>query len=501
MVLKGDSDVNDDGVADDKKLVEVVYKPTVTNENRRCLLKTDEGGAKEGACWFLHWAAITADIPLFAAGVGMSWTSPVIPKFHGEENPFDHVVSTTEEAWIAAFTPLGSAIGPLAAGYCADKLGRKKALLFLALPMIAGFLILAGARNVGLYYFARFLLGLGSGSAFAVVPMYVSEISQAYNRGKYGSAMGVLITLGIIYPFSIGPHLSIPIYSLTCAVPLIIFIVVFATFMPESPYYLIAQGNFDGADKGLKKLRKRGTDVRTEMADIKEVVDQEKQNTAGVKDLFASPAGRRALYISLGLVALQQFAGINPLLSFMKTIYEAAGSTIPPNICTIITGSVQVLSNTACIFMVERMGRKILLQICCIFCFLSMTVLGIYFFLKENQYDVEPVFWLPITCLIVYMLVFSFGLGPLPWTVMGEIFPSNVKGIASAMTSTTSFITACLVTFLFPILSEVLGMAGGFWLFAFFCFIGYFFVHYVLFETKGKTLGEIQKFLQRVNKS
>lgn len=329
--------------------------------------------------------------------------------------------------------------------------------------------------------------------------MYLGEISQAHNRGKFGSAMGVLITLGIIYPFSIGPHLSIPIYSLSCAVPLIVFIIVFAVFMPESPYYLVTVGNIEGADQSLRKLRRHGTDVSAELTEIKQSVDQERQNTVGVKDLFMSASGRKAIYISFGLVALQQFAGISPLLSFLKTIYEAAGSTIPPNICTIITGTIQVLSNTACIFMVERMGRKMLLQISCIFSFLSMTVLGIYFYLKSQNFDVQPVFWLPITCLIVYMLVFSFGLGPLPWTVMGEIFPSNVKGIASAMTSTTSFVASCLVTFLFPILSEILGMAGGFWLFAFFCFIGYFFVHFVLFETKGKSLGEIQRYLQTKN--
>lgn len=450
----------------------------------------------------------------------MSWTSPVIPRFQTEDNPFDHAVTTTQEAWIAAFTPLGSAIGPIAAGYCADKLGRKKALLFLAIPMVIGFFILAGAKQIELYYLARlvfnrlmkkivyilyyfiyrFLIGLGAGSAFAVVPMYVSEISQAHNRGKYGSAMGVLITLGIIYPFSIGPHLSIPIYSITCGIPLIIFIVIFTIFMPESPYYLIAVGNFDSADRALRKLRQTGSDIRLEMTEIKEGVEQERKNAAGIKHLFTSAAGRKALYISLGLVALQQFAGINPLLSFMKTIYEAAGSTIPPNTCTIITGSVQVLSNTACIFMVERMGRRLLLLICCVFCFLSMTALGIYFYLKNHNYDVQSVFWLPIVCLIIYMLVFSFGLGPLPWTVMGEIFPSNIKGIAAAMTSTTSFITASLVTFLFPILSETLGMAGSFWLFAFFCLIGYFFVHFVLFETKGKSLAEIQRILLRQNK-
>ncbi|KAL1497474.1 hypothetical protein ABEB36_008434 [Hypothenemus hampei] len=426
----------------------------------------------------------------------MSWTSPIIPKLHGEENPFGRPVTTAEEAWIAAFTPLGSAIGPLAAGYCADKLGRKKALLALAIPMVVGFLVLAGADQISLYYLARFLLGLGAGSAFAVVPMYVSEISQPHNRGKYGSAMGVLITLGIIYPFSIGPHLSIPIYSISCAIPLVIFLIIFSIFMPESPYYLVAKGELDQANRALAKLRRTGSNTSAELSEIKQGVEEEKAHTAGIKALFISAPGRKALFISMGLVALQQFAGINPLLSFLKTIYEAAGSTIPPNYCTIITGSVQVLSNTACVFMVEKMGRKLLLLICCVFCFLAMLVLGIYFWLKSNNFDVESVFWLPITCLIVYMLVFSFGLGPLPWTVMGEIIPSNVKGIGSAISSTTSFLTACLVTFLFPIISEALGMAGGFWLFAFFCFIGYFFIYFVLFETKGKSLAEIQRLLQ-----
>ncbi|KAF7270697.1 hypothetical protein GWI33_016365 [Rhynchophorus ferrugineus] len=483
---------------ENKNLVNGVYKPTVTSTNGSNLFKNKIRNA-ESACWFLHWAALTADVPLFAGGIAMSWTSPVIPKLHSDENPFDHQVTTTHEAWIAALMPLGAAIGPLAAGYCADKLGRKKALIFLALPMVIGFLTLSAASQVSLYYAARFLIGLGVGSAFAIVPMYVGEISQPHNRGKYGSAMGVLITLGIIYPFSIGPHLTLTMYSLSCAVPLIAFIIIFAIFMPESPYYLISMGDLDGAAESLIKLRRNGADIRSELAEIKDGVEKERENTAGIKDLFKTAGGRRAVYISFGLVALQQFAGINPLLSFLKTIFEAAGSTIPPNICTIITGCVQVSSNTLCIFLVEKMGRRLLLLICCIFCCISMTVLGVYFYLKLNEFNVEPVFWLPITCLIVYMLVFSFGLGPLPWTVMSEIFPSNVKGIASALSSTTAFVTSCLVTFLFPILSEILGMAGSFWMFAVFCLLGYFFVFFVLFETKGKSLAEIQRILQRHN--
>ncbi|XP_030754375.1 facilitated trehalose transporter Tret1-2 homolog [Sitophilus oryzae] len=489
----------EDGSEENRNLVGVVYRPTVTssNGNSNGLLSSKKNN--ESACWFLHWAALTADVPLFASGIAMSWTSPVIPKLHDDENPFGHDVTTTHEAWIAALMPLGAAVGPLAAGYCADKLGRKKALIFLALPMIVGFLTLSWATQIGLYYAARFLIGLGVGSAFAIVPMYVGEISQPHNRGKYGSAMGVLITLGIIYPFSIGPHLSISMYSLSCAIPLIAFIIIFAVFMPESPYYLISLGDFDGADRALRKLRRTGADIRLELTEIKDGVEKERENTAGVKDLFKTAAGRKAVYISFGLVALQQFAGINPLLSFLKTIFEAAGSTIPPNICTIITGCVQVSSNTLCIFIVERLGRRLLLLICCVFCFIAMFILGIYFYLKINDYHVDSVFWLPITCLILYMLVFSFGLGPLPWTVMGEIFPSNVKGIASALSSTTAFIASCLVTFLFPVLSEILGMAGSFWLFAAFCLLGFFFVYFVVFETKGKSLAEIQRILQRQN--
>ncbi|CAH1135590.1 unnamed protein product [Ceutorhynchus assimilis] len=486
-----------DNNCEGKNLVEV-YKPTVIqNGNRDSLLIGDQTKKWH---WFLDAAVFTATIPLLAAGLGMSWPSPVIPKLLSEESPFGRPITTTEEAWIAAFTPLGSAIGPLAAGYYADKFGRKKALIASAVPMIIGFLITAFAKQVELYYVARFLVGIGTGSAFTVVPMYIGEIAQTHNRGKYGSSAGILITIGCTYPFSVGPYLSITIFSITCAVPLCLFIIVFTVFMPESPYYLAALGDYDQADKALRKLRHKGSDIRAELTEIKQGIEEQNQNSAGIKDLFMAPAGRKALYISVLLVSLQQLAGISPLLSYLKPIYLAAGTSISPNISTLITGAVQISSNTACIFMVERLGRKFLILNCCVFCFLSMTALGVYFYLKDHNYDVVPIFWLPITCVLIYMVTFSCGLGPLPWAVMGEILPSNVKGLAAALTTTMSFVTACLVTFLFPIVNEALGQAAGFWAFAIFCLLGYFFVHFVMFETKGKTLTEIQRILQRENR-
>ncbi|XP_060523215.1 uncharacterized protein LOC132700112 [Cylas formicarius] len=478
------------------ELVEVVYKPTCGSaETRESGLLTPEPEESRKEAFFLYLCAFSAELLTFIGGIGLSWTSPIIPRLHGPENPFAHPITTNQEAWIAAFLPLGAAVGPFAAGHFADKLGRKKALLLISIPMFVGYAILSAAAHVELYYFARFIVGLGVGSSFALVPMYIGEITQTFNRGKFGCFMGLSVVLGLFYPFSIGPHLSIPLYSVCCAVPLVIFFVVFSAFMPESPYFLVAADDHLKAQKVMVRLRPKGVDVNKEVAAIRESFAAENRAAPSFHEVVTSKVLRRAIVAALGLVLLQQFAGINPILSFMKTIFEASGSTISPNVCTVIIGVVEVSSNIACVFVVEKLGRRVLFLGSCLGCFISISALGVYFYLKAHDHDVDSLFWLPVFSLIVYNVFFSLGLGPLPWAVVGEVFPSNIKGFATAVCSGSNFLVSCVITFLFPLISEALGMAGSFWLFGAFCFVGIIFVYYFLPETKGKTLAEIQKML------
>jgi SP family facilitated glucose transporter-like MFS transporter 8 len=121
-----------------------------------------------------------------------------------------------------------------------------------------------------------------------------------------------------------------------------------------------------------------------------------------------------------------------------------------------------------------------------------LSILGLCFHLQEQEYDVSSISWLPLASVAVFIVVFSMGFGPIPWIMLGELFPSNVKGIASAVTAASSWILAFAVTKTFQNLLDGLGSPITFWLFAMMCIAGTVFTAVLVPETKGKDLQEIQ---------
>ncbi|XP_066143548.1 facilitated trehalose transporter Tret1-like isoform X1 [Euwallacea fornicatus] len=459
--------------------------------------RTQSDEAKVGECFFMYLSVVTAYLTAFTSGLSVSWTSPVIPKFKTEENPFNHTVSTTQTAMMASFLPLGAITGPILAGYMADRFGRKFTMMLLGFPSMAGFCILAFAKIIELWYFARFLLGIGVGCYFAICPMYVAEISQNHNRAKFGCLFGVFITLGLFYPFSLGAHLNIPVYAMTCNIPLLVFLVVFGIFMPETPIWLLINGKVKQAEEALVKLRKKEpVDVQEEINEILAAV-QENQGKGGFRELIRSQPAKRAMIICIGLVLLQELSGIHPMMAYLKPIFQASGTKISPDLSTIIFGLSQISSNFITALIVEKVGRRILYMVSAVGCGIACAILGAYFFLQTQKADLDGVFWLPLTCMVAYMIFFSCGLGPLAWSIVGEIFPSHVKGIGSGLTVCVSFSASFFVLMTFPIVSEAAGMSAPFWMFTVVTVIGLFFIHYVVPETKGMTLAEIQDTLMR----
>ncbi|KAJ8946851.1 hypothetical protein NQ318_006761 [Aromia moschata] len=397
-----------------------------------------------------------------------------------EHQPLGKPITAFEESWIASLTCLGAGIGPLAAGKLADSLGRKRTLLLIAFPMVAAFVTLSFATTVNLYYVARFVLGLGVGSVFAVLPTYLGEITQDHNRGKFGCLMTVFLTIGLLYPLAVGPFLSIKLFSFSCAVPLMLFLIFFSLFVPDSPVYLVSVGNTKGAREALRKLR-NSDQVEGEL----KLMTQDLEQTQG-------------LIVCIGLVVLQQFSGINAVLAFLGPIFEATGSGLSPYASTTTVGVIQVLGTLLTTSIVEKLGRKVLLVASTIGSCASIFLLGLYFYLKTSKiYDVSNIFWLPVVCVVVYIIVFNIGLGPLPWLVMSEVFPPHAKGVAAALTTCSCFMASFLVTLGFPIIVKLAGMTECLWLFGSFCLLGIVFIYCVVPETKGKSLAEIQQLLRK----
>jgi SP family facilitated glucose transporter-like MFS transporter 8 len=152
----------------------------------------------------------------------------------------------------------------------------------------------------------------------------------------------------------------------------------------------------------------------------------------------------------------------------------------------------QVLATYISTLLVDKAGRRLLLMLSSTTMAVCLSVLGLCFHLQTQGYDVSFISWLPLASVAVFIVVFSMGFGPIPWIMIGELFPNNVKGIASAVTAASAWILAFAVTKAFQNLLDLLGSSATFWLFAVMCVLGTIFVAVLVPETKGKTLENIQ---------
>lgn len=156
-------------------------------------------------------------------------------------------------------------------------------------------------------------------------------------------------------------------------------------------------------------------------------------------------------------------------------------------------GFVQVIASACTALVVEKLGKRLMLLISAATMCLSMGLMGLYFYLKENDPETaKTISWLPIAALIIYIILYCMGFGPLPWAVLGEMFPSNVKSYASSVVASTCWILGFFITLYFSTLAAAVGSAWSFWLFTICCGTAVPFTLIYVFETKGMSLQQIQ---------
>jgi SP family facilitated glucose transporter-like MFS transporter 8 len=176
-------------------------------------------------------------------------------------------------------------------------------------------------------------------------------------------------------------------------------------------------------------------------------------------------------------------------------MFQDAGSELEATTQSIIVGVIQVVFTFISTLVIDRLGRRILLIISDIVMAICTLLIGVFFFLKADYQDVSNLGWLPLTSVCLFIVAFSLGYGPIPWMMVGELFAPNIKGIASSLACILNWILAFLVTRFYQDLATSFGIHTTFWIFAAISLIGTVFVFFVVPETKGKTLREIQKEL------
>lgn len=196
--------------------------------------------------------------------------------------------------------------------------------------------------------------------------------------------------------------------------------------------------------KAIKSLKRfhSGTDEPTE-----EIADLEKEETLrktlNVREALKKKSSKKAMLISFGLMFFQQVSGINAVIFYTMTIFKASNTDIKPEFATIIVGALQVVATAIATLTLDRLGRRLLLLVSDILMALCTFCLSIHFFMEENGNSTGG--WLPIASLCIFIIAFSLGFGPVPWLMMGELFSSDVKGIAGSLTGTLNWFLGLFV--------------------------------------------------------
>jgi MFS transporter, SP family, galactose:H+ symporter len=384
----------------------------------------------------------------------------------------------------------GAAGGAAVAGLLADRFGRRPILIVTAVMFVAGAIVSALAGSLTLLLAGRLLVGIGIGGASMLTPLYLSEIAPARERGALVSFNQLALTLGILVSYLVGYGLAASgawrwMLGLG-AVPGVI-LAVGMLFLPESPRWLAGHGYADKAKAALRRLRGRDADIDVELrqlrADLRIDVQSLPQSRLGHR------AARLPLIVGIGLAVFQQVTGINTVIYFAPVIFQASGlsSASAAILATAGIGVVNVLMTLVAIWLVDRVGRRVLLLSGLAGMGLSLCVLGLGFLLGTGP----ALGWLTATSLATYVGCFAIGLGPVFWLLISEIFPLAIRARGMSAATIANWLANLAVALTFLNLVDLLGRPNVFFLYAALTSGALLFARALVPETKGLSLEAI----------
>ena len=380
---------------------------------------------------------------------------------------------------------IGAVFGAFVNGFFVDKIGRKKTLLLTAFLFFIASVFCFLSQNITQLIISRMIIGLAVGIVSFCGPLYLSEISPKEKRGQIVSLHQLAITFGILFSY-LTNYLCANLESnwrvmfLIGVVPA--FILFFGLlFQKDTPRWYVIKKRYDDAKKILE-LVGYSKNIEYEIQNISATLNKEEKIKFNKKLIMP-------FVIGLGIMIIQMTTGINAIIYYAPTIFKMIGfsSNQDALFITIFIGLINFLMTFVAIILVDKIGRKPLLYIGLSGMLISLVVLSGVFVL-----DYVFIKYLAVVFCAVYIVSFSMSLGPVAFLLVSEVFPLKYRGSAMSITIVTNFICNFLVTGLFPIALDKIGGFYTFMIFAFICVLSLLFVKFVVFETKGLSLEDIE---------
>ncbi len=461
--------------------------------------------------------------------------------------------------WMLGFSVgcvvFGAMAGNLLAGPMADRFGRKNILIIVAALFTVSATWSALATGYTEFIIARIIGGIGIGGAILIAPIYIAEIAPPKLRGSLVSFNQLNIVIGISVAY-FSNYFLVNMEGESWrwmlgveAIPAAIYFLALWT-VPRSPRWLIQKLN--KIEIARKTLMKIGGEEYAEVTiqEIQRGVDK-KEKKGRLADIFQSKYAT-IMIIALGIAFFQQITGINAVFYYAPTIFEqAGGSTDSSFLQAIVVGLTNLVFTLVAIWLIDKLGRKPLLLIGTTFMTIALLMATFAFnnatydfnettlakvtdldvkaaltSLKGNSYDGQAVLFeaveehlneeqflvfkrneitnfiqinatLVLIAILLYVASFAISLGPVMWTLISEVFPSKIKGIAISVVGFFNSLVSFSVTQVFPWELSNLGPTVTFALYAILSLCAVLFVYKFVIETKGRTLEEVEELLIR----
>lgn len=404
------------------------------------------------------------------------------------------------EGLVTAALIVGAAFGSLAAGYLADRHGRRTTLRLLSILFVVGALGTAVAPSVELMVVARFVLGLAVGGGSATVPVFIAEIAGPKRRGRLVSRNELMIVSGQLLAYVLSALLAWlvhdnGIWRYMLAIAMVPGILLFAgTFLlPTSPRWLAAKGRIEEAEAVLERLRDTPEEVKREVKEMRESEEQAKHRPP-LRELLSQGWVVKLLLLGIGLGFVAQFTGVNAFMYYTPIILKSTGmGTSAALTATIGNGVVSVIATLLGIWAIGRAGRRTLLLIGLVIVVVAQLALGsVLLWLPQNLTQS----YLALACILVFLLFMQMCIAPVYWLLMSELFPNQVRGLLTGVAVAVQWLCNATVAFSFPVALEAIGNYT-FYVFAAINLGSLVFVYFCLPETRGKSLEEIERHLKK----
>ena len=407
-----------------------------------------------------------------------------------------HTSDAFHGAVVMAMALWGTVAGAIFGGIPTNALGRKKTLIGIGFLFLISAVGSALANDPWTFAVFRFLGGIGLGASTIAAPAYVSEISPAKDRGRLVSLYQFNIVLGILIAFLSNYLLRDAGENAwrwmigVMAFPAFFYTVIVFT-IPESPRWLLSKAKIAEARIVLQKMNPEAN-----IEDLMhELFSPENENEIGKHETIFLKKYRFPLLLAFLIALFNQFSGINAFLYYAPRIFAEAGlGESTALLSSVGIGAANLVFTLIGVFLIDVLSRKVLMYIGSVGYIISLSLVSIAFFLKWQGIQV-PVF------LFLFVASHAVGQGAVIWVFISEIFPNHLRAGGQAFGSSTHWVLAAVIPSMIPFLFSTIGAGVVFLIFAIMMVFQLLFVIFIMPETKGKSLEELQKTVFNVNNS